>query len=174
MIKKLKYLIYRYVFRHRKYDFEEFLPNSKSSITTSNKLIKTNIRNFSNNLLNVYKYFNKIEIVDLNELTVDEKIQTKLKMLFDDCGSDKSIHGYHILYGSIFNKLSKFPIILEIGIGSTKSSIPSNMGNTGKPGASLMALSKFFPNSQIFGADVDYEILKDFNNVKTFYLDKMI
>ena len=37
----------------------------------------------------------------------------------------------------------------------------------------LKAFSDYFPNSQIYGADVDTEILKDFKNVKTFYINQM-
>ena len=46
------------------------------------------------------------------------------------------------------------------------------MGKFGKPGASLRAFSQYFPNSEIFGADVDKNILFNFENIKTFYLNQ--
>ena len=46
------------------------------------------------------------------------------------------------------------------------------MGKFGKPGASLRAFSQYFPNSEIFGADVDKNILFNSENIKTFYLDQ--
>ena len=76
------------------------------------------------------------------------------------------------MYSKILNNLPPNPTILEIGIGTTNKSIPSNMGRDGFPGASLKAFSDYFPNSQIYGADVDTEILKDFKNVKTFYINQ--
>jgi S-adenosylhomocysteine hydrolase len=46
------------------------------------------------------------------------------------------------------------------------------MGESGTPGASLKAFAEFLPNSNIFGADVDREILFDENNIQTFYIDQ--
>ena len=72
--------------------------------------------------------------------------------------------------------IAEWPIgtrtILEIGIGSNNISIPSNMGEKGFPGASLKVFSEIYPHSEIFGADIDKQILKNFKNVKMYYLDQ--
>ena len=50
--------------------------------------------------------------------------------------------------------------------------VPSNMGPNGRPGASLYGWSEFFFNSDIFGADIDTEILFNTDKIKTFYCDQ--
>ena len=99
------------------------------------------------------------------------EISKKLSNLFNHYGSDKSsTHNYHLLYGSIFNYLDGCSSLLEIGLGSNNLSIASNMGDNGKPGASLCAFKDFLPNSNICGADIDREIkVKD---CEVFYIDQ--
>ena len=46
------------------------------------------------------------------------------------------------------------------------------MGRKGFPGASLKAFADIYPNAEIFGADIDEQILNNFKNVKMFYLDQ--
>jgi hypothetical protein len=46
------------------------------------------------------------------------------------------------------------------------------MGKRGVPGASLRAFADLFPDSQIYGADIDKDILFQENNISTFYLDQ--
>lgn len=170
--KKLKNYLYKNIFNYLKYSFEEFIPNSKSNLQTTNNLIRINIKNLTKNLLQISEYFSPVEISNLDSLSTEQKVEEELKNLFDKFNSDKSSHGYHKLYASIFNEISESPTILEIGIGSIDTSIPSNMGKNGTPGASLRAFSEMYPNSDIYGADIDIEILKDFEQVKTFYLDQ--
>ena len=50
--------------------------------------------------------------------------------------------------------------------------IPSSMGKNGKPGASLFGWSEYFKNSEIFGADIDKDILFQNEKIKTFYCDQ--
>ena len=135
-------------------------------------MIKINIKQFSNNLKNIYNFFEKFEISPLDSLNINHSLSERIKQIFEKFGSDKSKHGYHLLYSNIFERLPTNPTILEIGLGTTNSLIPSNMGDKGVPGASLFALSEIYPDSEIFGADIDIEILKNFKNVKTFYLDQ--
>ena len=172
LINKVKHFLYRKIFKNLKYEFEEFIPNSLSNSKATHNLIKINIRQFTNNLKNIYNFFEKFEILNLDSLDINNSLSERIKQLFEKYGSDKSKHGYHLLYSKIFERLPSNPIILEIGLGTTNPSIPSNMGDKGIPGASLFALSDFYPDSEIFGADVDTDILKNFKNVKTFYLDQ--
>jgi hypothetical protein len=47
------------------------------------------------------------------------------------------------------------------------------MGTHGKPGASLRAWRAYFPNSLIFGADIDRNILFKEDRIKTFFCDQL-
>ena len=61
---------------------------------------------------------------------------------------------------------------LEIGLGTNNTNLPSNMGSEGKPLASLRAWRDYFVNANIYGADIDKNILKDEERIKTFYVDQ--
>ena len=96
----------------------------------------------------------------------------KLASLFESYGSDKSTHhNYHLLYGPLLRKIepSRF---LEIGLGTNYTDVLSNMGETGKPGASLRAFRDFLPKASIFGADIDKRVLFTEERIKTFYVDQ--
>ena len=97
----------------------------------------------------------------------------KLKKLFNYYGSDKSkYHDYHYIYSSIFKNPSKVRKMLEIGIGTNNTSVLSNMGEKGKPGASLKAFRDFFKRSKIYGADIDTEILFKDEKINTYHVDQ--
>ena len=175
MIQKIKHYFYRNIFRLLKYDFEAFIPNSAGRERTINKLIKINITNSISNLALISDRFQEIEVShfkELKELKTDKSFQDNLNKLFTLYGSDKNEHGYDILYSNILSKISPTPQILEIGMGSVNNNIPSNMGKKGFPGASLRAFADLFPDSQIYGADIDKDILFQDNNINTFYLDQ--
>ena len=63
--------------------------------------------------------------------------------------------------------------ILEIGLGTNNTDIPSNMGENGSPGASLKALKEYLPNANLYGADVDKTILFQEERIQTTYVDQM-
>ena len=110
----------------------------------------------------------------------DEKIPTPLCEIMGRNKSDKgslniheSWHNYTTFYYSIFNELSLKPLrLFELGIGTNNPNLKSNMGINGRPGASLYGFSEFFPNSEIFGADIDKNILFNTDKIKTFYCDQ--
>ena len=82
-------------------------------------------------------------------------------------------HNYTTFYYSIFNHLREKKLrIFELGLGTNNVNIQSNMGENGRPGASLFGWSEFFPNSEIFGADIDSNILFNTDKIKTFYCDQ--
>jgi SAM-dependent methyltransferase len=93
-------------------------------------------------------------------------------------GSDKGAvkptrHNYSILYNSLFKSRFQEPVrIFELGLGTNNVSMASNMGADGKPGASLYAWRELFPKAQIFGADIDRNILFESERIKTFYCDQ--
>lgn len=86
-----------------------------------------------------------------------------------------SWHNYTTFYYSIFKHLQNKPIrLFELGLGTNNVNIPSNMGADGVPGASLYGWREFFPNAQIFGADIDSSILFSSENITTFYCNQCV
>jgi SAM-dependent methyltransferase len=110
----------------------------------------------------------------------DEKQATPLCEIMGRNKSDKGHinitscwHNYTTLYYSIFKEMrNKNLRIFELGLGTNNVNIPSNMGKNGIPGASLYGWSEFFPNSHIFGADIDSEILFNTEKITTFFCDQ--
>ncbi len=98
-----------------------------------------------------------------------------LKEILDKNKSDKaSSHNYHILYSYILNKLGKEILdILEIGLGTNNPTLISTMGECGNPGASLYSWNEYLPNSNIYGADIDKDILFETDRIKTSYVDQL-
>jgi SAM-dependent methyltransferase len=90
--------------------------------------------------------------------------------------SDKGLenkHNFTIIYYDIFKDIQfKSLRIFELGLGTNNVNIPSSMGKNGRPGASLYGWREFFVNSQIFGADIDKEILFETDKIKTFFCDQ--
>jgi len=100
-------------------------------------------------------------------------------------GSDKGsyltkyIHNYTLFYHSLFNKLRNEKMrLFELGLGSVNPKIKSNMcfmrqvGFNYTPGASLRGWKEYFPNSLIFGADIDKDILFRDDRIKTYFCDQ--
>lgn len=61
--------------------------------------------------------------------------------------------------------------VLEIGIGTNNPTIPSSMGKSGVPGASLRLFRELFPKAWIFGADFDKKILFTEDRISCFFVD---
>mgnify|MGYP001108611897 CR=1 FL=1 len=125
-----------------------------------------------NKLLNNEKY--KMKIINIQEFKNIN--QEKLGELFNKYGSDKaSKHDYYIIYSYILTKLglNSELNILEIGLGTNNTKILSNMGKNAKPGASLRAFEDFLPKSNIYGADIDKNILFNENRIKTTYINQL-
>jgi len=112
--------------------------------------------------------------------TFDEKTATPLCEIMGLNKSDKgsinitqSWHNYTTLYYSLFKDLKYNPLrIFELGLGTNNMDVPSNMGSGGRPGASLYGWKEFFPNANIFGADIDSRILFNTDRISTFYCDQ--
>jgi hypothetical protein len=83
-------------------------------------------------------------------------------------------HTYTDFYSDLFDHCKEsIKLVFECGIGSNDPSIPSNMTVKGKPGASLRMWKDYFFNSQIYGADIDKNILFSEDRIKTFYVDQL-
>lgn len=94
-------------------------------------------------------------------------------------GSDKGPpqkHSYTRVYHELFENMRNEKLrVFELGLGTTYSDIPSNMSSMPKsyrPGASLRGWKEYFPNSQIYGADVDKRVLFSEERISTSYCDQ--
>lgn len=125
----------------------------------------------------------KIEIKGASDLRLQVQaskqgasIEERLKSLFDLHGSDKgSSHGYSLLYAWLLMKvdLNLDFRILEIGLGTNRTTVPSNMGPGGRPGASLRAWRDMGDSIEVVGLDVDRKILFNEERISTYYIDQL-
>lgn len=127
-----------------------------------------------------YKNRKTLQALNYMNYSFDEKESTPLCEIMGRNKSDKgniliqaSHHNYTTFYYSIFKNLRENKLrIFELGLGTNNVNLPSNMGSDGRPGASLYGWHEFFPNSDIFGADIDKDILFNTDKIKTFYCDQ--
>ena len=134
------------------------------------------LRNLIRKIRYNYKFIGKNKNTKLNYV-VNANSDSKLTDLMNFHGSDKggnnNHHNYSEYYSEIFfYKRKKIKNFLEIGLGTNNTNLPSNMGSEGKPLASLRAWRDYFVNANIYGADIDKNILKDEERIKTFYVDQ--
>ena len=134
------------------------------------------LRNLIRKIRYNYKFIGKNNSTQLNYV-VNANSNSKLTDLMNFHGSDKggknNDHNYSEYYSEIFfYERKKIKNFLEIGLGTNNTNLPSNMGSEGKPLASLRAWRDYFVNANIYGADIDKNILKDEERIKTFYVDQ--
>jgi hypothetical protein len=99
-----------------------------------------------------------------------------LAELFNKYSSDKDRNGYSHLYSILFDRIKDENLnVLEIGIGTMVpnacSSMKNYMPDTYLPGASLRAWQDYFPNSNIYGVDIQLDTQFEENRIKTFISD---
>tara|TARA_B110000971_G_C20037666_1_gene515426 strand:+ start:1304 stop:1987 length:684 start_codon:yes stop_codon:yes gene_type:complete len=117
-------------------------------------------------------------LIDISKLNFTEP--TELCCIMGKYNSDKgskdiinSHHNYTIVYNELFKDFKYESLnVFELGIGTINQNLVSAMPVTGLPGASLYGWRDFFPNSKIFGADIDKNIIFESDNIKTFYCDQ--
>lgn len=63
--------------------------------------------------------------------------------------------------------------VFECGLGTSNPNLPSSMGISGKPGASLRLWRDFFPNASVYGADIDKDVLFEEERIKTYFIDQL-
>ena len=158
-------------------NFDIFVPSSAGNYKTLGYLTQLNINQIFpllSKLLLSLKIKTKIVPVKKFIKNIDSKNDPQLlKKIFDKYQSDKSkTHNYHLIYGSLFKKKTEVKKVLEIGLGTNNENVISNMGKYGKPGASIKAFKEFFSNANIYGADIDKEILFKEDRINTFYVDQ--
>jgi hypothetical protein len=134
------------------------------------------IRHLIRKLKYKFKFFSKNENTKLNYV-VNANSNSELTDLMNLYGSDKggknNHHNYSEYYSDIFfHKRKRIKNFLEIGLGTNNTNMASNMGADGTPLASLRAWKDYFINANIYGADIDKDILKDEERIKTFFVDQ--
>lgn len=108
---------------------------------------------------------------------------TELCKIMGECGSDKGDininecwHNYTLIYNKLFSEIRDNKLrVFELGLGTNNPNIKSNMCwyNKCTPGASLLGWEKYFKNSEIFGADIDRNILFKTDRIKTYYCNQL-
>lgn len=114
-----------------------------------------------------------VKIVNFDGIDINQ--ETELCQIMKRNGSDKSTtHNFTRLYHHIFKNLrNNVKNIFELGIGTTNPDIKNNMGKNGVPGASLRGWREYFPRSQVYGADIDRDILIKEDRIQTIYCNQM-
>lgn len=147
------------------------------------KLIQSYLEN-RGYTLNKQVSYNQFYLRNKNQITTKEIEfpETKLTSLCDIMvryGSDKSPspggwnwHNYTQVYYYLFKDTAPLNVF-ELGLGTNNMDVPSNMGPSGRPGASLRGWAEFFPNANIYGADIDRRILFNEGRIKTYYCDQL-
>lgn len=83
-------------------------------------------------------------------------------------------HTYADFYARLFSHCRNgVKLVFECGLGTNNPELPSSMGASGKPGASLRVWRDYFPNARIYGADIDRDILFEEDRIQTFYIDQL-
>ena len=93
--------------------------------------------------------------------------------LFRKYGSDKDRNGYSHLYSMLFDNMKHDELnVLEVGIGTMVpnacSSMKGYMPDSYIPGASIRAWGEYFPNSNIYGVDIQPDTQFEEGNIKTY------
>ncbi len=113
---------------------------------------------------------NNIEFI--REIEGEEDSST-LYRLFRKYGSDKGTHhNYYRLYEKLFSNPLEVHKVLEIGIGTQDTNLLSHMHSSYTIGSSLRAFRDFFPNSLVYGADIDSQILFEDDRIRTLEVDQ--
>ena len=144
------------------------------------RLIIDNANTYPQSLFRLCKMIDSSAYIRIDHIdnfgNLDLELTKKLSELFSSYGSDKSTnHDYYKFYSDSLHQLGKDARlnVLEIGIGTNNPTLVSTMGPGGNPGASLRAFRDLLSNAQIYGADIDNDILFSEDRINTAYLDQL-
>ena len=107
--------------------------------------------------------------------TAISAVPSELCKIMTAHGSDKGSgwHNYTLLYSILFReRRSQVRSVFELGIGTNFTDVRSNMGERGRPGASLRGWRDYFRGAQVVGADVDRRVLFSEERIMTFFVDQ--
>tara|TARA_Y100000992_G_C21229963_1_gene474966 strand:- start:347 stop:1054 length:708 start_codon:yes stop_codon:yes gene_type:complete len=109
----------------------------------------------------------------VSRLNSNNELTNLMNFYGSDKGGKNNDHNYASYYSEIFshnkNEIKNF---LEIGLGTNDQNFVSNMGPKGVPLASLRAWRDYFINANIYGADIDKNILENDERIETYYVDQ--
>jgi len=109
----------------------------------------------------------------ISNLNSNNELTNLMNYYGSDKGGKNNDHNYASYYSKIFfNRKNKIKNFLEIGLGTNNQNLVSNMGPKGVPLASLRAWRDYFVNANIYGADIDKNILKNEHKIETYYVDQ--
>jgi SAM-dependent methyltransferase len=156
-------------------------PSSAASVEQTLAITALGATETLSRLLEIAKvnYLNPTEYSQIQQRVSTSGVQdleVSLRSQFDSNGSDKgSSHGYSNLYALILAPLmpSAKIRILEIGLGTNSTNVPSNMGREGVPGASLRAWASASEKIEVVGLDVDKKVLFQEPRISTYYVDQL-
>ena len=109
---------------------------------------------------------------------IDYNMSTELCKIMKENGSDKggsdNRHNYTIFYNYLFHDIKDAKLnVFELGLGSQNYiKFKSTMNVKYTPGGSIKGWKEYFKNSNIYGADIDKEILFNEDRIKTFFCDQ--
>jgi hypothetical protein len=137
-------------------------------------------------LIEIYEIFKLLIKAESYRIIITNQKEHLLSGLCDVYGSDKGslnissnvymwpAHTYTEIYAEIFSGRRESVLrVFECGIGTNNPILESSMGIKGMPGASLRLWKEYFPNAEIFGADIDKTILFQDNRISTYYVDQL-
>lgn len=150
-------------------DVALFVANSTGDQNDKTRRAITDVGQIFPNLTNLIQ--NKLNVQNIEDIYDDSSIS--LRRLLIQHNSDKSSpHRYHILYNVILKDRENIKNVLEVGLGTNNPGIISTMGVGGSPGASLRAFKEYLPNANIYGLDIDKDILFEEERIKTYFVDQ--
>ena len=129
----------------------------------------------SNQFLKNYPYLKIHKIKNFD----DEFSKLSEKFITDKGGTNQSLkkrkfHFYSTYYHEYFKDIRmNFKLVFECGIGSIDETIHSNISGKNRSGASLKVLKNYFPNADIYGADIDKKTLFSEDRIKTYYVNQL-
>ena len=154
-----------------------------------NGFLNSSICNFRNVLKTCSLFFSRSGNVDssafhINFVRRDNEFASLCQKYGTDKGSlvdgsknhvlKRQLHNYSDFYDFLFSAQRKMmQSVFECGIGTNKSGAPSSMGELGIPGASLFVWRDYFPNAQIFGADIDSDCIFQDKRISTRQVDQL-
>lgn len=108
-------------------------------------------------------------IIDVNNL---KHSNTELCELMISNGSDKAggWHNYTLVYNELFKELKKsVKNVFELGLGITNLHLEQSLQ---KSGASIKSWKEYFIKANIYGADINKNLLFEEKRIKTYYCDQ--
>ena len=155
---------------YKPYSSGKYLDRANLTVLAINELIPLLVK------LGYYTSKNRVKHIGVDDVSTKKSLDysNNLKDIFNRNNSDKAAEAnlYHLLYAFLLPNQQAVEKIFEIGLGTNNVDVVSNMGANGHPGASLRSFREFFPNAEIYGADVDKRILFSERKIKTFHVDQ--